>query len=185
MIGWHYTTWENWLKIKEEGLKPYPIVKPEFKATFGTDTMHGVWIWRHRFNGRSHFGSIMYQMAYKDSDDIVILEVDYDEATICAVPQGRISLTHTGNINNYNYHDGSEKSWVIACCIPPQSIRVFRRYNIKGLVELYDEVLDKEQQGEGDGFRFHCSGRNVITRDRRSVEEPRAIEASETLSRSR
>jgi len=184
MTGWHYTTWNCWSKIKTEGLKPYPITKKEWKSVIGAETVQAIWMWRHRFTGKSHFGSIIYQMSMKNEDIVVLLEVDYEEGEIMGIsPEQRYSITHSGTLNKYTYHDGTEKSWLLCNPIPPERIRLIRIYDLPSFVDDYDKVLAKKE--DTDGFRFHCSGRNVITRDRGSVKEPRQVKASETLSRSR
>lgn len=70
-IGWHYTSWENYERIREVGLRPYR--QPKIDAAAGEE-IWGVWAYLHRHGGRVHVGSVMYQMVNRPTSKVVLLK---------------------------------------------------------------------------------------------------------------
>lgn len=132
MIGYHYTSFDNWQKIKTEGLSPYVFYKPETADIIPEGKFFGVWIWRRRFRGMSHVGSIMYQVSTKKTPKIVLLKVRYRKEDRMANPYGEgiVSISHTGTFGEFAFHTGVEKSYVIVKPIPPEQIKLLEVYDV-------------------------------------------------------
>ena len=133
MIGYHYTTIENWRKIKREGLRPYMIRREELKEKLGTDVVEGIWIWQKRLSGVYHVGSILYQMAVKSSYEAVLLKVKFDKRFILrATHNGEsvvVSLNHYGWFEHLRFHNGEQKAYIIMAEIPKKNIKRIGAYS--------------------------------------------------------
>ena len=130
MIGWHYTSLENWERIRREGLRPYRITKPTLLQWYHDATVQGVWVWNERQTGVSHAGSILWQVAGKAVQKVVMLRVTYNGDNIVGPGDGnRLLLHHDGVIGDFPYHDGTQDAYIVGVAIPPDDIE---------LVEVYD-----------------------------------------------
>ena len=131
MIGWHYTSYENWLKIQTEGLRPYPISKPDLARFYPDATVMGIWAWIDRPVGLAHAGNCVYQMATKGVSKVVMLKVRYDKKDTVGPGGFHLLFHHDGHIEQLVYHDGSQTAYVVGVPIPPEDIE---------LVEVFDLV---------------------------------------------
>jgi hypothetical protein len=126
-------------------------------------------------------------MAKKGEDAIVLLAVHYAEEEKWHNDVGQsANLFHQGSIGTYVYHT-KDCAILLTQRIPPERVCLVRKYCLLETLQIFDETLDKRgtEEGEENGFRFNCSGRNVITRNEGSVTEPHSIEATEAVSGSR
>jgi hypothetical protein len=127
MTGYHYASVENWRQIQKAGLVPYRICRPALKEYLGTDTVQGVWVWRFRLSGRSHVGSVLYQMATKNSREVILLKVRFNESDRLSVDGDVVELIHSGHFGTLEYHEG-ERAVVVTETIPPHSITAIDRF---------------------------------------------------------
>lgn len=140
MIGYHYTSYDNWLQIQKEGMFPYRIRKPEIQHYFPKKKIMGIWIWRERFHGIPHAGSVLYQVAYRATPHVVLLSVEYEPNDILKYqwPDGRwgdVCINHDGHIEKWIYHTGKEESVLVTVPIPPSKIHLVRDYDIVKLLK--------------------------------------------------
>ena len=131
--GWHYTSIENWRKIRKEGLVPYPIDKPALRQCVKCP-VQAIWIWKHQLHGLNHVGSIIFQNSTKGTMEVAYLEVRYDYDSLLE-PDGRsdsiIQLPHTGLIGNLQYHDGDAVGVLSTETIPPERITLIKTYKLQ------------------------------------------------------
>lgn len=131
MIGYHYTAKRNWLTIEHEGLVPYVLRKD-----IVSDGVPGVWLFRKRQSGRSHFGCVLFQMYTKMTTDVIELAVQFDP--IWTVRDGWKILRdvrHTGQITRsdgeliafYHVDEPAVISWRH---IPAENIAIIGEYSI-------------------------------------------------------
>ena len=143
MIGYHYTSYKNWLDIRENGLQPYPITKKEFRQYHqdNPETVNAVWLWERKFRGRPHIGAILYQFSTKNDTKIVWLECEwfYIEQLFIKDKDGEfcpVELGHDGMIGNAKYHNvDHHKSRLITKPIPPQRIKLLKTYDLQELLK--------------------------------------------------
>lgn len=131
--GYHYTTKSHWDKIKNEGLQPYLIHKPELKK-YGFEDFYGIWIWKVKPRGKAHAGCIIYQTATKGEENVVFMQVRYDDKDLLR-PDFFQSMTvfHDGRIENWRYHDAQNsmcEGVIITKPVFPKDIKVIKQYNI-------------------------------------------------------
>jgi len=132
--GYHYTVLPCWKKIKEDGLKPYTINRPDLWR-FPNSTVRGIWIWQTRHRAKAHVGSLLYQMS-KGYDQVAFLKVRYDMDDRLTPPgepkegSGVCQLLHSGELGRLRYHMG-HKAWIITKPIPPERIELIKIYNFK------------------------------------------------------
>jgi hypothetical protein len=140
MIGYHYTSFDNWLQIQKEGLIPYEIHKQELEKYFPHRKLMGIWVWTGRFYGEPHAGSVIYQVAYRATPHVVLLSVGYDEKDILKYhwPDGRwgdVRISHDGHVEKWIYHTGVEESVLVTKPIPPKKIHLVREYDLVKLLK--------------------------------------------------
>lgn len=126
MTGYHYTSWENWQKIKKQGLIPYKI-KHDFSEFFDHQ-VYGIWLWKKRLQKASHLGSILDRLTKLKSFKIVLLKTNYDKTDTLVTENGDyFELTHEGSVEDWVYHN--EKSTIITVRIPPENIELLGVYD--------------------------------------------------------
>jgi hypothetical protein len=132
-VGYHYTSAECWEKIQVEGLRPYVISKACLLNEIGKASIEGIWVWQRRMYDLSHIGSIIYQMAVKNTLHVAFLEVSYD-LDDCLSPRGQpdmlITLPHSGRIENLQYHVGKDSAVIVTKVIPSENINLLNTYNL-------------------------------------------------------
>jgi hypothetical protein len=136
MKGYHYTSYENYLKIKEKGLKTYLIDKEELRKVFPGGVI-GIWLWRKMMDNRENFGSIIFQVARKGTEKVVLLEVSYSKRSIISEC---IDVKHDGSINTYGsnnfvYHKGTP-SVIVVQDIPPEDIKLIKIWDLPELLKV-------------------------------------------------
>lgn len=129
--GYHYTSADNWARIQVEGLRRYPLNKPEM-ADFFTE---GVLVWPEPHGLESEIGSVLWQANTKHVHDVVLLEVTYFEYDLAVPVRGRwrpgdsLDLTHNGT-----YADGcyfhQDLSFVVLRSISPERIRLLACFHV-------------------------------------------------------
>lgn len=132
--GYHYTSHSNWLKIKQEGLIPYPINKPEVTAYF-SEPVKGIFTWIQDLVGKSHAGSVLYQVAYRGEPKIVKLKYRFKRSEVLRKDGSVVQLSHGGHIQNWNYHDYSEQAMIVTNRIPPRRIELVKVYDVQDLLK--------------------------------------------------
>jgi hypothetical protein len=135
MKYYHYTSSANWKQIQEEGLVPGLMMKEELLKYFPGGAM-GIWLWPERLEGRAHLGSIIYQMAYKNTSSVVLLEVDYDGPTLMYGDKF-VQMYHNGTIQNFEYHN-LVPSQIATERIPPEQIKLINEYDFNDYIKEKD-----------------------------------------------
>jgi hypothetical protein len=132
MIGYHYTSAENYEKIRTEGLAPYWIKKKDLEAYF-EGGIHGIWLWKNDLSGNDHLGSVLWQLMTKASTNIVKLRVEYEEADQYVKHGSPVEILHGGRLGVWHYHD-RVPAVVIGKPIPPERIAVIAKYDLRAVV---------------------------------------------------
>jgi hypothetical protein len=135
MIGYHYTSAHNWEVIQREGLKPYLVESlSKVAAPFGVSNT-GVWLYMERQRGLSHLGCIIWQAITKKTENVVLLEVTYDESW--GLESG-FGVTHDLDWKGFMFHRETPVQ-IIHHEIAPEAIRVLNHYDISTFADLYDQ----------------------------------------------
>jgi hypothetical protein len=129
MVGYHYTSAENYEKIKVKGLLPYWIKKRELESWFPSG-IHGIWIWKHDLSGNDHVGSILWQLMTKSSTTIVKLRVEYDESQRFCFHGIPVEIDHDGRLGEWVYHDRIP-AIVLVEPVPPERIALVGTYDLE------------------------------------------------------
>jgi len=107
--AWHYTTWNNWEKIKCQGLKRYYINKPLYQDVLRSlgykQPVNGIWLWPNKLQGLAHTGSVYFQASTKDCPVVVLLKVKYKPSDILLEGRDIFTIRHNGEMGNLKYHD--------------------------------------------------------------------------------
>ncbi len=128
--GYHYTSLENWNRIKNEGIQLYEISKPCFEKDLGFSSIQGIWVWRNNPQGMSHVGSIIYQISKKGCYEVVKLRLTFPVKDVFRVTHGKVILYHKGELEALTYHDREEAEIVIEP-IQPKRIELMAVYDIR------------------------------------------------------
>jgi hypothetical protein len=134
LIGYHYTSIENWAKIRKEGLRPYLIDRPAIRE-YVRDPVYGIWTWLYRLKGLSHIGSILFQMGTKGTMQVVQLRYRFNENDRLSPdnqPDKIIQLPHDGWIGILPYHTRKteETAVIVTKTIPPEDIDLLDTFNL-------------------------------------------------------
>lgn len=165
MIGYHYTTRSNWLRIQEEGLIPQPVAADKLSELLGTFAAlgettdwnrKGIWVWKHRMQGRAHVGSVLFQVAKKGEPYVVLLKVRFRKGQILGSNSGELQflLRHRGNLERWQYHTGedSETAFMLTESIPPSNIHLVAEFDITKAF-TFDELprSSRSRKSRGNG----------------------------------
>ena len=128
MIFYHYTSAENYEKIKVEGLIPYWIKKADLEPFF-PEGIYGIWLWRKNLSGQEHTGSVLWQLMTKASTNVVKLEVEGEEENLYQLYGTNITIQHDGRLGRWYYHD-AVSAVVMPKPIPPSNIKLVGAYDL-------------------------------------------------------
>lgn len=157
MIGYHFTTAENWQKIRVEGLVPYKLPRHQagLASVLAVEGYHKViWLWPEVPAGADLVGCIIDRVTAKHDTRLVLLAVRYEpDEMIAGTRDGRCrwSLNHDGSIG----HPCRDDEWVyhkrvpfvlLRDQVPPERIRVVGDFDLVKLLEnnLTPELMDAE-----------------------------------------
>jgi hypothetical protein len=126
MIGYHYTSYKNWRRIKWQGLIPYKL-NNEIQEYVSL----GIWIWKHNFKGKNHLGTLLDRAIQQKCFKVVKLEIHYkkEDAFDCKVGDDKLVLDHTGSMEKWVYHK-CEPVVVLIKKIPPKNIKLIKIYDL-------------------------------------------------------
>lgn len=130
LTGFHYASLNNWRSIQESGLKPYDIIKPALRSHIGTERVRGIWVWKNELIDLAHTGSVLYQMATKNTTQVVLLSVIYKEEDVLSVNDGIVVLYHSGTIGNLEYHEGKDEAVIATKPISIKKISLLQQYDL-------------------------------------------------------
>lgn len=141
MTGYHFTSFENWLHIREDGLQPYLIDKEEFHAC-GLGKIQGVWTWRNKLKGQSYFGTALLQMSRKLTTHVVEMEYTYEDSDEYKAPGNRnVRIFHEGRLVGvpsgviyYLYH-AAEEAVILKNPVAPDRINLIRILTAKDFIK--------------------------------------------------
>lgn len=153
MIGYHYTTFENWIKIKVDGLLPSQPIQYDLPGLqvdhqflhkqFNFEMPDCIWVWKYELIQPTHLGTLLFQMISKVSFEIVVIEVKYskwDQLKPSTLMKGQhYSYFHNGNIGEWRYHKDVPFD-LLKKRIPPNRLKLKDYYNF---IELTKRSIEK------------------------------------------
>lgn len=141
MIGYHYTSFANWLNIQRDGLLPYWIDHPQVVRLAGA--IHGIFVWSNRPDELAHVGNIIFQIGSKASLHIVRLRLEYEDQDEWTSRQGeRVRLHHSAVVTTTRggvsspglaYHR-SEPTVILKNAVPINRIVLEGHWNLMELL---------------------------------------------------
>ena len=149
MIGYHYTSAENYKEIKTEGLIPYWIKKKDLELWFA-EGIHGIWLWKNNLSDADHLGSILWQLMTKASTNIVKLSVEYKEADLYVKYGCPVEIEHDGRLGVWDYHD-RVLAVIIGKPISPDRITLVGEYDLCQRVAETPQESRRVSHGDGSG----------------------------------
>jgi hypothetical protein len=126
MIGYHFTSWSNWLKIKKEGLVPY-LCHEQDLAQYGIGKV--IWMWPNMGDKRHVAGSVLYQVSTKAESKVVLLEAQFEVTDTLHW----VSITHDGTVGKWTYHKG-KPGLLVKNPIPAKQIKLLKVYDLEKLI---------------------------------------------------
>jgi len=137
MIGYHYTTWEAYQKIKEGGLQLSPLEERHKQTCWGVVEFIKdgcIWVYPEFMQGRELIGMIFYAAFRHDSHRTVCLEVDYAEwesAKKCGQAHHKpdeVRLTHDLDAGPFGHF--RKPFDLVMKPVPPECIQLVGSWNI-------------------------------------------------------
>lgn len=137
MIGYHYTSWKNWLKIRREGLIPQLIKERELTRHF-KEPIFGVYVWKEKNDILGNIGDIFRVLSMHEQTHIVLLKIDFSRKDILrkSYKGENISLTPFSSIGNFEYHFGGFEAYVLKNKIPISRINLIKSWNLLKLFKV-------------------------------------------------
>lgn len=151
MTGYHYTTWEAYQKIKENGLQLSSLGK-QHRANWDWEILELVsdgciWIYPVCMTGRKLIGQLFYVAVNHNSHHPICLEVDYAEWESVSK---RLMRRYTSSIDDVRMkHDldagpfgHNQKRFDLAIApIAPEQIRLVGEWDLLDLIGIDIEQL--------------------------------------------
>ena len=141
MVGYHYTSEENWVKIREQGLRPYIL-----REDIVEDGIPGIWLYIERQRGLSHAGCILFQIDRRRSLNVVELAIEYDKAITTRSGWHNLPVSHEGTINDGTgrfiavYHRAAQAT-IAWRPIAPERIQLLGLYRFGEAWPQTDEIM--------------------------------------------
>jgi hypothetical protein len=135
MIGYHYTSYKNFLKIRKRGLVPqelplhikHHLVDRKINITIGS------WVWLRKPTGRNHLGNLIRVLAKHNTDKVCVLRVEFPDEDVCQHEGDKVLLKHDANIDDFVYHKNCP-AYLVMKPIPPEKIQLLDAYDLTCLV---------------------------------------------------
>lgn len=141
MKGYHYTSYDNWVAIQNEGLLPTPIDHENIlEISSETD---GIWMFEYRQEGTALLGfAINLFAAQEQLWKYVELEVDFSiiDCLKALHEEDTLKLTHKGAIEDWVYHD-SEPIIIVSKPIPACQITLLRTFDLQRAIHDIGDTL--------------------------------------------
>ncbi len=141
MIGFHFTTFEFWQVIQNEGLKPSLNLKdhPGLEAIQKYMKDGGIWLYERYLTGHELFGMLIYVAVNHGSDRIVRLAVEYEEwqsASWLAVQdqQAVSSILHHDFHGAGHYGHFNEPFEIVVTPVEANRIRLVNSWNLMDIL---------------------------------------------------
>ncbi len=143
MLGYHYTTWETWLKIRETGLQ-LALLEERHRATCDVVWEYVkdgcIWLYCTPHQDEQLIGMIFYVSIRHKSNLVVCLEVEYDEDQAVSVnafvdlgdPLASINLTHDLDAGPYGHQRARFE--LLLTPVSPERIRLMDWWDILNLI---------------------------------------------------
>lgn len=131
MIGYHYTSFENWQRIRHEGLRPYVLRKD-----IVSDGVPGIWLFLNQQYDESHAGCIFFQIKTKRTFHVVELQVNYRQSWCRRNGWNDFEILHEGMITDdrgglIGYYHKDARATIAWQPIPPECIQLVGEYEFK------------------------------------------------------
>lgn len=136
--GWHYTSWENWLKIRKEGLIPYRDEHWDRLEHMGCPEDKIIYVYDRRQRGLSLFGILLWHSYKKATAKVVCLRVDYRDE------EAKFHNGYTDAGGKHDLHSGcgadgfyhkAEPFTFLSKRIPPKRIELIKVYDLAKIAD--------------------------------------------------
>lgn len=150
MIGYHFTTWDNWQSIQHEGLTPGRIL-PHLEQEFRQDDwpVHASFIWRFPFEGINLACQAMDRAMAHHCLRIIYLKVQFGRDDILRpgwqwIHTGTVG-TNTSPKGEWTFHK-DEPFWLVDKVIHPESIEMIGDFDFLQMVR--DGLIKNDKELE-------------------------------------
>lgn len=140
MIGYHYTSYDNWRRIQSEGIMPYVL-----RRDIVHDGVPGIWIFKDMQQGTSHAGCILFQINSKRTFHVVELEVEYRQEWTVREGWEDCDVLHEGRVLDdkgwlIGHYHKSARAVIVWKPIRPELIRMIGDYQFKDAWKRNDHL---------------------------------------------
>jgi hypothetical protein len=142
MLGYHYTTLEQYREIRQHGLQPKPIADYYLNRFRNTVDKYlrggGIWIWRHPLHNLELIGMLVALGSQHQSTRLVGLKLRFDPCMSAyfryqeQYPDDTLHLTHDLDCPYFGHH--AKPFDFLVSTVAPHNIRVFNRYDLRNII---------------------------------------------------
>jgi len=130
MIGYHFTSLENWTNIQKIGLFPGLIVEESIRRV--TPDKYGIWLHTLELAGEELLGMQLHWMALLRCQDICELKVEYNTDECIKAYSDLDSLKITINFSIKAWHYMIKKPVIILRSkVSPRNIKLNRQWSLE------------------------------------------------------
>lgn len=143
MIGYHYTSYENWQRIKYDGLKLNNITKPELFPYLLKKTVRGIWVWTHELEQRDELGTLLWVLSKEHTYRVSKLEVHYERGELLTFfdellwANRTFIMHHNGTIGDFEFHPGTPTAHIITVPVEADRVKCLQTFNFLSLVNQH------------------------------------------------
>jgi hypothetical protein len=142
MVGYHYTSLENYRQIQKHGLEPYKIRKPELEPYNWTGTVKGVWVWQQDLTDVSEAGTVIFQATSKNTTEVVKLRVEFDGSDRLRGGESALTALHKGSLGDDVVYHTHEPAWIVLKKIPSKNITLVKTFDLLKLYGIQEAPVE-------------------------------------------
>lgn len=103
MIGYHYTSWENWVGIRSQGMRPQWITEEGIRVV--SKNTKGIWLYQSRLESEELLGMLLSVLGTKRCSCACELEVSYQspERIQAHAIEDELCLSFSAAIGDWNF----------------------------------------------------------------------------------
>lgn len=136
--GYHYTSWENWQKIRRQGLVPYKDGHWDYLKHAGCPEDKIIYTYDRKQHGLSLFGILMWHSHKKSTAKVVLLRIDYRQEE-AMFDGGKYAGTghhdlHSAKNDDAFYHKG-EPFTFLCKRIPAKRVELEKVYDLATIAD--------------------------------------------------
>jgi hypothetical protein len=151
-VGYHQTSFENWLSINSDGvLKPSIVVRHREqleRVGFPFPTF-AIWVWKGRLDRMSEMANVLWHASTKRTKVVVVLKVKYKwEDLLKTKEECYVSLSHYIDFSDDMGFSENQQGTLLGKPISLDKIKLVKIYDLKKYISIKEKVNGDSSKNE-------------------------------------